>query len=117
MRYNVQLANRVRNYFATLPLVEEKEMFNGLVFMVNDKMCVGVGKDYLMARLHPEEIDKVLQLDGCQQMKMKERVMKGYVFIDENVISQNKDLHFWLDLALSFNPLAKASPKRKKRNN
>ncbi len=45
MAYNENLANRVREQLVNLQNIEEKEMMGGLVFMYNDKMCVGIIKD------------------------------------------------------------------------
>ena len=33
---------------------EEKKMMGGLTFMVNEKMCIGVHQNRLMARIDPE---------------------------------------------------------------
>jgi TfoX/Sxy family transcriptional regulator of competence genes len=48
MAYNTELADRIRERIADLPNVNEKEMFGGLVFMFNGKMCIGVIKDEMM---------------------------------------------------------------------
>ena len=50
MAYSITLANRVREYLAGIPhiTVEEKAMFGGLAFLVNDKMCINIGEDTLM---------------------------------------------------------------------
>ena len=45
MPYDEKLANRIRERFAGLDNVEEKEMMGGLTFMYNNKMCVGIIKD------------------------------------------------------------------------
>ena len=44
MAYNIQLADRVREYLAEVPdiEIEEKEMFAVLNFMVNGKTCICV---------------------------------------------------------------------------
>ena len=42
MPYNEDLANRIRRRLEDLPDIEEKEMMGGLVFMYNDKMCIGI---------------------------------------------------------------------------
>ena len=43
MAYNEKIADSTREIIAeTNKHVEEKAMFGGLCFMVNDKMCVGV---------------------------------------------------------------------------
>ncbi len=52
-KYSETLASRVRQRFAKLPNVTEKEMMGGLTFMYNDKMCVGIIKDELMCRIDP----------------------------------------------------------------
>ena len=52
MAYDEKLANHTREIISlTHKKVEEKKMFGGLCFMVNDKMCVGVEQDRLMVRL------------------------------------------------------------------
>jgi hypothetical protein len=45
MPYDKNLADRVREIISVSETnVEEKKMFGGLCFMVNDKMCLGVKK-------------------------------------------------------------------------
>jgi len=111
-KYNHLLADRIAEKLMQLRNVEEKEMFGGLVFMVDGKMCIGVMKDKIMLRLDPETIPTLEDKDGWEQMVMKTTVMKGYILVSEDVVNQNKELHWWLDLALEFNPFAKASKKK-----
>lgn len=114
MAYNENLANRTREIIAqTHSHVEEKKMFGGLCFMVNDKMCVGVEKDRLMVRLDPGRFDEVTEMEGCKPMDFTGKIMKGYVFVDEDALKTKKQLNFWIQLALDFNMKAKASKKRK----
>jgi hypothetical protein len=42
MAYDLDLANRIRNYLITREDVHEKAMMGGLTFMVDGKMCVGI---------------------------------------------------------------------------
>ena len=45
MAYDEKLANKLREIISvTHKNIEEKSMFGGLCFMVNNKMCVGVKK-------------------------------------------------------------------------
>ena len=46
-------------------------------------------------------------------MNFTGRSMKGYVFLTVDAYDLDSDLQYWLQLALDFNPLAKASKKRK----
>ena len=113
MAYNEKIADRVREIIsATHNITEEKKMFGGLCFMVNDKMCVGVESERMMVRLDPSAYDEVMEKEGCQPMDFTGRIMKGYVFVDADVLKTKKQLEYWLYLALDFNKLAKLSKKK-----
>lgn len=85
--------------------------------MVDDKMCVGVNVDEIMARINPERYQESLLKEGCREMNFTGRSMKGYVFLTDVAIDLDENLHYWLQLALDFNPLAKESKKRKPSKN
>ena len=115
MKYNQDLCNRVRGKLYHLSDVEEKEMFSGLVFMVNGKMCIGISRQDLMLRINPSDLESLNNKDGWEQMSMGNKVMNGYILVSEDVLNRNDELDFWIKLALDFNPLAKASKKKVKR--
>ena len=115
MPYDEKLADRTREIIAaTHKNVEEKRMFGGLCFMVNDKMCVGVEKDRMMVRLDPAKFDEVMEKEGCKPMDFTGKIMKGFVFVDVEMLNTKKKLEYWVKLALEYNAIAKASKKRKK---
>ena len=81
MAYNEKLADRTREIISqTHKNIEEKKMFGGLCFMVNDKMCIGVEKERLMVRLNPGLYDEVIEKEGCTPMDFTGKIMKGFVF-------------------------------------
>jgi TfoX/Sxy family transcriptional regulator of competence genes len=115
MAYNEKLADRVRELIAREHKnIEEKKMFGGLCFMVNDKMCVGVEKERLMVRLDPNKYEEVMEKEGCQPMDFTGKIMKGFVFVDLAALNTKKKLEYWVSLALGYNKIAKASVKKKK---
>ena len=116
MAYSEFLADRVSQFFTerSIPF-EARKMMGGLCFMVDDKMCVGVNRDEIMARIHPEMYESSLLKPGCREMNFTGRPMKGFVFLTDEAIDLDDDLNYWLQLALDFNPLAKSSKKRKKK--
>ena len=95
--------------------VEEKAMFGGLCFMVNDKMCIGVEKERLMVRFDPAKYDEVMEKEGSKPMDFTGKVMKGFAFVDADVLTTRKKLEYWVNLALEYNKIAKASKKKKAR--
>ena len=114
MSYNEKLADRTREIISlTHKITEEKKMFGGLCFMVNDKMCVGVEKERLMVRFDPVKFDEVMEKEGCKPMDFTGKIMKGYVFVDIEALNTKNKLTYWIKLALDFNKVAKASKKKK----
>jgi TfoX/Sxy family transcriptional regulator of competence genes len=115
MSFNEKLADRTRELIAeTQNNVAEKRMFGGLCFMVNDKMCIGVEQERLMVRLDPARYDEALSKEGAAPMDFTGRVMKGYVFVDLAAVNTEKKLRYWVEIALEYNKIAKATVKKKK---
>lgn len=114
MAYDEFLVDRVRNILNDKKVYsEEKKMMGALTFMVDNKMCVGVIKDNLMARIDPEIYEEALTKEGAKEMDFTGRPMKGYVFISPEGVDMGEDLEYWIQLCLDFNPKAKSSKKKK----
>jgi TfoX/Sxy family transcriptional regulator of competence genes len=111
MAYNEQLADRVREALEDVPNVEEKKMFRGVTFMVNDKMCVSVSNDELMCRIDPALTDEVAEMNGVRPMVMRGKTLKGYVYVAEEALRTKKDFDYWINLCLAYNPKANKSKK------
>lgn len=112
MAYDEKLAERVRIALSNRDDVEEKKMMGGLVFMVDDKMCMGIVKDELMCRIDPELREEALSREGCHLMDFTGKSMKGFVLVNEAGFQSKKDFNYWVNLALEFNPKAKSSKKK-----
>ena len=117
MAFNQHLADRINRFFNDEKInFNERKMFGGLCFMVNDKMCIGIIKDELMVRLGEQKYAESLKMKGCKEMTFTGRSMKGYVYIEPEAIDLESDLEYWLQLALDFNPKAKISKKKSNSN-
>jgi len=111
MAYNEFLADRIRQRLNRIGKVEEKKMMGGLIFMVNEKMCVGVDRDKkknedrLMVRVGKLPYEQLLNKKGSKVMDFTGTVMRGFLFIEPDGFDTDVDLDFWLDRALEFNQL------------
>ena len=85
--------------------------------MVDNKMCCGTHIDkkteeeYLLCRIGEKAYDKALEKENVIPMDFTGRSMKGYIYVVGEGIKSKKDLSYWVQLCLDFNPLAKASKK------
>ena len=114
MAYNEFLADRMRMLLKEKNIsFTEKQMMGGLAFMVHDKMCVGIVKESLMARIDPDIYDMALLRKGCREMDFTRRPMRGFVFVDPVGTDMDEDLEYWINLALEYNPRARSSKKNR----
>jgi len=119
MPFNENTAQRIREFFQQKNAdFYEKKMFSGICFMVDDKMCCGThidkksGEDFLLCRIGDEVYENAIQKDNVVPMEFTGKPMKGFIFVTEDGIRSTKDLYYWLQLCLDFNPFAKASKKK-----
>lgn len=114
MVYDINLANRVREFLAEVPNieVEEKEMFAVLNFMVNGKTCVCVRGEDLMLRFDPNLQEELSERRGYETMLMKGKEYKGYCYINPEGLRTQKDFAYFINLCLDYNPVAKQSRKK-----
>ena len=114
MAYDEFLADRLRKVFNDKNVItEEKKMMGGLGFMVDDKLCIGIYKDALMARTDPDLTEVLLKRKNAKQMIHGGRPMKGYLTIEADGFDMEDDLEFWFQQCLDFNPKAKSSKNKK----
>ena len=115
MAKNAALMDKVRAALAHLPDVVEKKMFGGVTFMVNGKMCIGVGKDRLMCRIDPAVHEKALKKKGCTTVVMNGREYRGFIHVNEEGMRTKRDFDFLIALALDHNKNARATARTKKK--
>lgn len=112
MAYNTQLADRIREVIAErTDKVEERKMFGGLAFLVDDKICVAAKADKMLVRIAPELYDEAIEEAGCTPMAKAGKNMIGYLYVSIDYLDTPKQLSHWVNLALDFNPRAQSSKK------
>lgn len=113
MAYDEYLQERIERILNEKSVVfEAKKMMGGLCYMIDDKMCVGIVKDDLMARVGDEAYVSLVDKKGARPMDFTKRPMKGYIFVSPEGVDYDSDLEFWVQKCLDFNPIAKSSKKK-----
>lgn len=113
MAYNEGTAKRVRNILSNYNGITEKKMFGGLCFMMDGNMLCGVGgitKDGMLFRLDPLESELLLKEKGVKVMEMRGKKMKGFLYVRDEVLKDDKDLEKWINKSIEF---VKTLPKKK----
>lgn len=81
--------------------------------MVDDKMCFGTYQGGLMLRVDPARVEEFTQHKNVSVMIHGGRAMHGFLMARPEAYDRDIDLAYWIDQCLAYNPLAKASKKKK----
>jgi hypothetical protein len=118
MAYSEKLLTRIIEfYFEKNIHFEEKKMFGGVCIMIDNKMCCGThndkqnNEDLLLCRISESVYEIALEKNDVIPMEFTGKPMKGYVYITSNGLKTKKQLVYWLQLCLDYNPEAKKSKK------
>jgi len=116
MAYDTHLAERIERILIDRKLEYRiMRMMGGWCVMLDEKMCCGIVKKQLMARVGPDNYEVCLARDGCSEMMFTGRAMKGYVFVDQDELDMDSELEFYIDLCIAHNPEAKRTKKKAKK--
>jgi hypothetical protein len=105
--HDAGLADRVRGAISDEKDVREVKMFGGLAFMVDGRMvaCVSGGGGALLVRVSRSRDAEYLEVAGARRAEMgKGRSMgEGWITVDEEALTEDRDLRFWIDAVLEYN--------------
>lgn len=110
----LHLIDAVRHALEGCSDVHEQRMFGCHVFMVNGKLCLGVEGDEVLVRLLPATHAEVAETPGVRPLSSR-GLMDGYFYISPAAYATREQWQHWIGAALAYNPLAKASPKKKRK--
>jgi len=122
MAYDDYIADRIHRTLKELKVeYATMKMMGGLLFKVDEKMLCGIhidkkfGDTLLMARIGEAAYEREIKKEFTLPMDFTGRPMRGFIFVTPDGFDLDEDLKYWIELCLVFNPLAKASPRKKKK--
>jgi TfoX/Sxy family transcriptional regulator of competence genes len=100
--YDATIADRIRPLMIRQPGCAEKKMFGGVGFLLHGNMCVGVWKEFLIARVGAHAYDDALAKPGVHEFDITGRPMRGWVMVDPSGARDDLALSAWVDAAIEF---------------
>jgi TfoX/Sxy family transcriptional regulator of competence genes len=107
LRVEKQLLQQNINFVA-------KKMFGGMAYMINDKMCVGIVKNELMLHVLEEVYESLLEENHVRPMNFTGKIMKRFLFIEEEALTNEEVLFHWVKFGLDFGERGIVKTKKKK---
>nr|WP_296021743.1 TfoX/Sxy family protein [uncultured Acidovorax sp.] len=108
----LHLIDAVRSALAHRSDVEERPLFGTHAFFVDGKMCLAVKGEELLVRLPPQRHGELQEMQNTRELSPGGGML-GYFWVEPNGYSTRAQWNYWVDEALAYNPLAKASPRKK----
>jgi hypothetical protein len=102
MASDPKLVARLDAILARRPGVEQRKMFGGVAYMLNANMCVGVHKDWLIARTGETRAATLLTRAHVRPMDITGKPMKGWIMIGPDGLKQKAELVRYVDAATEF---------------
>ena len=109
----LHLIDAVRLALAHRSDVDERTLFGSYCFFVDGKLCIGVKGEELLVRLPPDRHGELQEMENTRELSPGGG-MKGYFWVEPNGYATRVQWNYWVEEALAFNPVAKASPRKKK---
>ncbi len=88
-------------------------MFGGICFLLHGRMCCGVLKNELIARVAPEEYAQALARPHVRVLDFTGKPMKGFAVVRPRGCASDKALREWI--AMGMRTAARPAKRRKKR--
>jgi len=111
------LVDRVRLLLEGDPRISEKTMFGGRTFLLNGHILVGCKKDgRILISVGRAHNDEALARPGATQMMHRDRPMRGFIWVEPEVIEDDDDLRDWVRTAerwVAQMPIEPPKPARK----
>jgi TfoX/Sxy family transcriptional regulator of competence genes len=99
--YNEDLAARVRAAFARRKNITEKKMFGGVGWLLNGNMCVGVWKEWFIARLG-DDYSLALREPHVREFDITGKSLTGWVMIGLPALATDEALREWVNRCIAF---------------
>jgi TfoX/Sxy family transcriptional regulator of competence genes len=102
MAFDEGLAERIREQLDSRHGITEKRMFGGLAFLAGGHMFIGLARDALMVRVGPDYYETALARPHVRVMDFTGKPMRGYVFVDQAGLEDDKELNDWIERCHAF---------------
>jgi len=102
MPFDEVLAARVRPLLVRRKGFAQKKMFGGVGYLLSGNMCVGVWKEFLIARIGVEMYEGALAEPHVRVFDITGRAMKGWVMVEPAGVADGEALKSWVRRAANF---------------
>lgn len=103
MAYDEELADRIRRLVSGESGLTEQKMFGGLAFLIGGNMAIAAsGQGGVLVRVDPAQADTLIETTNARVMEMRGRQMQGWLRVDAEDVSTDRELASWVELGTAY---------------
>jgi TfoX/Sxy family transcriptional regulator of competence genes len=102
MAYNLDLEYKIDNLLYQFGEIHKKKMFGGIGYLLDNNMCFGIYKEYLIVRTSPEKAQDLLKSEYVRPFDITGRPMKGWVMVSPDYVETDEQLAAMLKTGIEF---------------
>jgi TfoX/Sxy family transcriptional regulator of competence genes len=102
MAYNLDLEYKIDNLLYQFGEIHKKRMFSGIGYLLNNNMCFGIYKEYLIVRTSVEKAQDLLKSEYVSPFDITGRPMKGWVMVSPDYVETEEQLASRLRIGIEF---------------
>ena len=100
--YNERLEDLLDHHLIANEELEKKKESNGIGYLLNGNMCIGVYEDLLVARIGESLAETLVKKSGIHPYLPDKGLYDDFVMIDEQIYSHSKALQKFIDQSIKF---------------
>ena len=102
MTYNLDLEYRIDSLIPQLGVITKKKMFGSIGYLMNDNMCFGIYKEYLIIHTTIEKAQELLVSEYFKPFDITGKPMKGWLMVSPDYVETEDQLLKILKLGINF---------------
>jgi hypothetical protein len=116
--YDEELADRIRELIGDEPGWDEKRMFGGLAFMINQHLAIAAsGQGGLLVRADPARTESLIATTTATRAVMGGRTMQGWLRVSSDDVRTKRLLARWVRIGREYaRSLPPKPPRRRARS-
>lgn len=100
--YNEKLEDLLDHHLIDNEVLVKKKETNGVGYLINGNMCLGIYEDMLVARIGKALAETLVGKSGISRYLPDENLYDDFIMIDENIYKHSKALQKFIDQSITY---------------
>jgi TfoX/Sxy family transcriptional regulator of competence genes len=101
-KYNQKLEDLLDHHLIANEELEKKKQPNGIGYLLNGNMCLGIYEDMLMVRIGDSLAKTLLEKPGIHPYLPDDGLYDDFIMIEEAIYKHSKALQKFIDKSISY---------------